>query len=348
LASVLITGGAGFIGSHMCLEMLNRGFDLYIIDSLVNSSFNSISKVIELNKKLRSESGFLSFNKIDIRDEQKLSQIFDNARRNKNEIKSVIHFAGLKSINESYKIPNIYKDVNVRGTINLLKIMEDNNCFELIFSSSASIYDQFSSSPKNENSIIKPNNPYGETKVEVERILMDKFEREDKWKIISLRYFNPIGAHYTGELGESPINSVNNLFPILCKVALGYMDFLPIYGNDWPTKDGTAIRDFIHIMDLVEGHIEAFKYLKKVESCYENINLGTGKGTTVLELTKTFERINHVNINYEFKKRRKGDTGIIFADASYAKKTLNWQTRLSISDMCKDGWLFNKNFPNGI
>ena len=348
MASVLITGGAGFIGSHMCLEMLNRGLHIYVIDSLVNSSFNSIYNVKELNKKLSSKSGFLTFDKIDIRDEKKLSQIFENARRNKNEIKTVIHFAGLKSISESFKIPNIYWDVNVRGTTNLLNIMEDNKCFELIFSSSASVYDQFACSPIPENSIIKPNNPYGQTKVEVERILMDKFKKGDKWRIISLRYFNPIGAHYTGELGESPLDLATNLFPLICKVALGEMNYLPIYGNDWPTKDGTSIRDFIHIIDLVEGHIEAFKYFQKVEKCYENINLGTGKGTTVLELIKTFERINHVNINYQFKKRREGDSGIIFADASYAKKTLNWQTKLSISDMCKDGWLFNKNFPNGI
>ena len=348
MTSILITGGAGFIGSHICLEMLNRGFDLYVIDSLRNSSYSIINKVLDLNKKLSSRRGSLSFNNIDIRDTKKLSNLFDVARQNKNEIRSIIHFAGLKSINNSIKNPNLYWDINVNGTINLLNIMEDNNCFEFIFSSSATVYNELACSPLNEHSEIKPNNPYGKTKSRVENILMDKFERNENWKIISLRYFNPIGAHYTGQLGESPINLTNNLFPLICKAALGDIDYLPIFGNDWPTKDGTCVRDYIHIVDLVEGHMEAFNYLKKVKTCYENINLGTGKGTTVLELVKTFERINLVKVNYKFKERREGDAGIVFADVSYAKKILGWQSRFSISDMCRDGWSYKKNFPKGF
>ena len=273
--------------------------------------------------------------------------LFDLARRNNRKIKSVIHFAGLKSINDSLRNPNLYWDVNVNGTINLLNIMEYNKCFEFIFSSSATVYDPLASSPINENCKINPSNPYGETKAEIENILMDKFKRNAKWKIISLRYFNPIGAHSSGHLGENPLDIPTNLFPIICKVALNQINFLKIFGSDWPTKDGTGVRDYIHIIDLVEGHLEALKYLRKVSNCCENINLGTGKGTTVLELIKIFEKVNFVKVRYKFEDRRKGDSGIVFADARYAKKILNWSTRLNISDMCKDGWLFSKNLSKG-
>ena len=348
MTSILITGGAGFIGSHICIELLRSGHNLYVVDSLVNSSINSIRKIEELNKKFKSNNSSLVFKQLDIRDPIKLKEVFNLAIKQNNEIRSVIHLAGLKSVASSYIDKDEYFDVNVNGSKNLLKIMEYFGCLEFVFSSSATVYDPFSLSPISETAEINPINPYGKTKFEVEKILLNKYEKCNKWKIICLRYFNPIGSHPSGEIGELPLKNPDNLFPYLCQVALGKKKFLSIYGKDWPTKDGTGIRDYIHIMDLVEGHIAALNFLREKNETFKIVNLGTGKGTTVLELVKTFEKVNNLLINYKFVERRKGDLGVVYADVNYSKKLLNWSAKYDISDMCKDGWLFNKKFPNGL
>lgn len=348
MTSILITGGAGFIGSHICLELLNRGNNLYIVDSLVNSSISSIKKVNELNKKFKSKKGNLIFKELDIRDSIKLKEIFDLAIKQNNEIKSVIHLAGLKSLADSFKIQNEYFDVNVNGTKNLLKIMKIYNCFELVFSSSATVYDPLSISPISENSLIKPQSPYGKTKFEVEKLLKNLFLESNNWKIMCLRYFNPAGSHPTGEIGESPSIIPNNIFPYLCQVALGKIKFLKIYGKDWPTKDGTGVRDYIHIMDVVDGHIAALNFLRKKNSTFNIVNIGTGKGTSVLELVKTFEKVNKISINYKYIERREGDLAIVYADVKYAKSLFNWSAKYNLEDMCKDCWMYSKKFPNGL
>lgn len=348
MESILVTGGAGFIGSHICLELLNRGHNLYVVDSLVNSSFKSISKILELNKKNKFNKADLIFKNLDIRDPIKLKELFDLSHIQKKGIKSVIHLAGLKSILDSYKNPIEYFDINVNGTRNLLNIMQKFNCYEFVFSSSATVYDPLCSSPISEDALLNPKSPYGITKLEAEKLLNKEFGKKENWKIVVLRYFNPIGCHSSGEIGEIPINNPANLFPFLCKVAIGKKKFLSIYGKDWPTRDGTGIRDYIHIMDLVDGHIAALDFLRSKNSTYNIVNLGTGKGTSVLELIKTFEEVNNININYKFSDRREGDIASIYADVSNAKNLLNWESKYSIKEMCRDGWSFSKKFPNGL
>ena len=345
---VLITGGAGFIGIHTALTLCECGYNLVIIDSLVNSSNDAIKRLIKfLSRKKEFNKNQIIFYKGDIRDTNFLRKVFNENNMSNKKIDLVIHFAGLKSISESFLKKEEYWDVNVNGTKELLKVMEENNCFNIVFSSSASIYLQDKNYALNEESEVCAHNPYSQTKLEVENILQNLQKSNFiNWKIISLRYFNPIGSHPSGLFGEFPLKKSNNLFPKICQAANDSNQDLLIYGNNWPTKDGTGIRDFIHVLDLAEGHLAAIYFLRKSKekSFFDVINLGTGKGTSVLELIHTFEKVNKVNINIKFIERRFGDKAIVFADPQKAIKLLNWNAKRTLEDMCKDGWASrNKN-----
>ncbi len=347
---ILVTGGAGFIGIHTTILLIERGYNVIIIDSLITNSKKGIDK---LSKNYIIKNGIsksrLKFMRGDLRNINFLRDIFMKEIKLGNRINCVIHFAGLKSVKESIEYPDRYWDINVNGTISLLKVMSENNCCNFVFSSSATVYSFNELSPLNEKSKLGPNNPYGETKLAVENILKDlKKNSEKSWKIICLRYFNPIGAHPSGDFGEFPLNTPNNLFPYLCQVADCSRDKLYIFGKDWPTKDGTCIRDYIHIMDLAEGHISAMQYIEKKENeFFEVINLGTGFGTSVLDLVKTFENANNLEIKYEFTHRRKGDKAIVFADPTLATSILNWKPKKNLVDMCRDGWNWQLKNPKG-
>ena len=351
MESVLITGGLGFIGIHTCLSLIEKDFNLYIIDSLINSSNNALNRLLIYgSKKRNSTRSQINFTKGDVRDLDCLRKIFDQSIADKQPIKYVIHFAGLKSVPESFKSPNLYWDVNVNGTIKLLNVMEEYDCRKIVFSSSATVYSYEEKSPLSEKSLVKPSNPYGKTKLAVEKIIREKSQLKDQlWNSISLRYFNPIGAHPSGIVGESPSNIPTNLFPYICQVAISKRKYLKIYGNDWPTQDGTCVRDFIHVMDLADGHLAALNYLKSFisKSSYKEINLGTGKGTSVLELLKIFEKVNNKKIEYIFSERRIGDKDIVYANCEQAKKILNWESKRDIAQMCKDGWNWQFKNPNG-
>ena len=350
MENILITGGTGFIGSHTCLKLLELGYKITVIDSLVNSTDASLKKVSDILKiKINGLSANISFEKGDIRNNFFLNDVFNKALILKTPITSVIHFAGLKSVKESNLKPLEYWDVNVSGSINLLKIMDKYSCRNIVFSSSATIYG--SNKEKNsfkEDSKINPINIYGETKANVEKILSYlHFSNPEKWNIACLRYFNPIGAHPSGLIGESPLKEPENLFPYICQVASGKRKILKIFGNDWPTKDGTCIRDFIHVMDLVDAHICALENLHKGKHKLINLNIGTGKGTSVLELIRTFEEVNSIKIPFIIHGRRNGDSAYVVADNSLSHEILNWKPKRSLVEMCRDGWNWQKKNPLG-
>ena len=341
---ILITGGAGFVGSHTASLLLENGYDLIIIDSFVNTSKLFLKKICSLFKKIDEKyEERLKFIECDIRDKNKLNTIFQESANEGKPINSVIHFAGLKSVSDSVRNPLQYWDANVIGSINLLKIMELHNCKTIVFSSSATIYGT-SNDFLTEDSYINPNNAYGLTKFTIEKILNTIYESDKKnWKILNLRYFNPIGAHESGLIGEFPNNIPSNLFPYITQVAIGERSFLRVYGRDWPTKDGTGVRDFIHIMDLAEGHLSGLRFLDSQNGVFINLNLGTSKGTSVLELISTFEKVNKCKIPYEFADKRAGDVAISIADNKKAINLLNWNPKRNIEDMCIDGWLWQQN-----
>ena len=349
LKSILVTGGCGYVGSHAVLALLENGYKVYILDSNVNSNPKVIKRLLKIiSQKDKRKINNLKFFKGDIRNTNNLEKVFLDAIRKNEKISSVIHFAGLKSIEDSIKYPFSYWENNVAGSINLLTIMKKYDCKTIIFSSSATIYANYGNRKIKEDYLIKPINPYGRNKSTIELFLNDIYESEkSQWKIISLRYFNPIGAHSSGMLGENPMGIVNNIFPLILKVASKNVKELKIFGNDWNTRDGTCIRDYIHIMDLANGHIEALKYLQNNNPQLLNLNIGTGSGTTVLELIKTFERANNIKIPYSFVGRRKGDREYVVADNSLFAKILNWQPLKSLEDMCKDGWNWYLSNPNG-
>ncbi len=347
MKTILVTGGTGYIGSHTTLELLKKGYRVIILDSLVNSSEKVINKINLLlnDKNLKNKFTFI---KGDLSEAKLLEGIFEGSKERGSPISSVIHFAGLKSVSESVSNPLKYWDKNVGGSINLFKIMEKYECRTIIFSSSATVYQIKGNSFLRESSPIQASNPYGQTKVAIESLLNDIYlNSQNNWKIVNLRYFNPIGAHDSGLLGEDPIGIPTNIFPIINKVAINEIPKLQIYGNDWPTHDGTGLRDYIHVMDLADGHIAAMEYLEKNKSQIINLNLGTGKSTSVLDLVKIFEQVNKVKIKYEFVSRRKGDHGVVVADNSLAKNLLNWQPKRNIYQMCKDGWNWQINNLKG-
>ena len=339
METILITGGSGFIGSHTCVSLLENSYRLIIIDSNINSSSKSIDKVKEIVKHKIKDSQII-FQKGDIRDSFFLKKIFSESLKVNKPIKAVIHFAGLKSVEESVNNPILYWDVNVFGSICLFKVMEEYKCKIIVFSSSATIYGNAALNPITEKSLVQPFNPYGHTKASVESILVNIFqsEKQSSWRIANLRYFNPIGAHESGLIGENPLNKPNNLFPIICEVAKNKNEKLHIYGDNWPTIDGTGVRDYIHVMDLAEAHRSALEFLFNNDPQVANINIGTGIGTSVLELVQVFKSVNGCDVPYEICGRRKGDVANVIADNKKAISILNWQPQRSIEDMCRDGW----------
>jgi len=340
MESILVTGGAGFIGSHTCFLLLKKGYDVFILDSFINSSKKSIRKIlltlefenIYCHEKIHLIKG-------DIKNKDDIEKVFALSLKLKKKIIAVMHFAGLKSVLESTFEPLNYWENNLYGTINLLIIMKKFKCKNIVFSSSAAIYKTQSKKLLTENDVCDPINPYGKTKLTIENVLKDVFKSEPlEWRIASLRYFNPIGAHEFGLLGEDPIGKVNNIFPQITKVAMGKLNNMQIFGSDWPTPDGTGVRDYIHVMDLAEGHLSALDYLINQSPQILILNLGTGLGTSVLELINTFQKVNNIRVPYSFKGRRDGDNAIVVADNSLAKSVLNWSPKRNLEEMCRNGW----------
>tara|TARA_Y200000002_G_scaffold365999_1_gene356527 strand:+ start:1531 stop:2568 length:1038 start_codon:yes stop_codon:yes gene_type:complete len=336
---IIVTGGAGFIGSHTSLALLENGYEVIVLDSLSNSSRTSIENVKKIIKEEKNTSEKISFFEVDIRKINEVENIFLRFERDKKPIDSVIHLAGLKSVSESVENPLSYWDTNLIGTYNLVHVMNKYNCRVMVFSSSATVYGLAEKIPIKEDTELKPINPYGTTKLAIELLLENLYSSKNSdWSFINLRYFNPIGAHHSGLIGENPNGIPNNLFPYITQVASKKLNKLKIFGNDWPTSDGTGVRDYIHVMDLAEGHVAALEYLKNKKNKNLALNLGTGKGTSVLELLKEFEVVNNIDIPYEFSPRRRGDLACVIADNSRALELLDWEPKRTIKNMCEDGW----------
>lgn len=338
MKNFLITGGLGYIGTHTAVTLLNNDFNVFIVDSLENSSLKSLDALHKIyNNKLNDEK--LRFFNGDIRDSKFLDSVFKKAKILNQMIDGVIHFAGLKSIKESFEKPNLYWEVNVKGTENLIQVMQDNECFFLVFSSSATVYGNIKDHLSNEKDKCNPINIYGWSKLIAEKVIEKKYlQNPGKWKIIILRYFNPIGAHNSLLIGDNYFSSNINLFPILCEVAAKKREKVYIYGNDWETEDGSAIRDYVHVMDIAEGHLLAINYLYKNQSIILKINLGSGIGYSVLEMIKLFQVIIGKTIPYSFLDKRKGEADISLADIKLSKELLNWSPKRDIKSMFKSGW----------
>ena len=332
---ILVTGGTGYIGSHTCIELLDAGYELLVLDNLCNSSVEALKRVEKITGKT------ISFVDGDIRDQVVLRNIFTDY-----EIDAVIHFAGLKSVGESVKHPLCYLDNNVTGSIMLFKVMAEFGCKRLVFSSSATVYGDPASLPIREDFPLSAANPYGSSKLMIENILRDLYRSDYGWVIYILRYFNPIGAHESGLIGEDPNGTPNNLIPFLSQVAVGRREKLFVFGNDYNTPDGTGIRDYIHVVDLAKGHLSALKKLKEPQGLFV-VNLGTGQGYSVLQMVKAFEKASGRVIAYEVVARRLGDVAQCFADPSYAKEVLGWQAEFGIDKMCDDSWRWQNQNPKG-
>ena len=346
MSAILLTGGAGYIGSHTCLKLLENRFDVFVIDSFEMSDPSTLEIIKKYFKKNFPDFiNTLYYFQADIRDYSSINKVFSKAEKLDKAIKAVIHFAGLKSVNSSISNPLIYWDNNFSGTISLIKSMEKNNCRTLVFSSSATIYEPEGKELIKEDTRINPNNPYGKTKAAVESLLKDIYNSNpEMWRIANLRYFNPVGSHPSGVIGEENNKDLTNLFPKILEVANGFKDKISIYGNDWNSKDGTCIRDYIHVMDLAEGHLRTLNYLTLKQNKFINLNLGTGEGKSVLEVIETFEKVNKIKIPYIFEKRRKGDRAEVVANIEFSKNILNWQPTFKLSEMCRDSWNWaNKN-----
>lgn len=335
--SILVTGGAGYIGSHTVVELLNAGMDVVVIDNLVNSSEESLRRVEKITGKQ------VKFYKGDIADRQLLDTIFDNE-----EIESCIHFAGLKAVGESVAKPLEYYDNNIGGSLVLFKAMREHGVKNIIFSSSATVYGNPAFVPITEECPKgEITNPYGRTKGMLEQILTDIQAADNEWNVILLRYFNPIGAHESGMIGENPNGIPNNLMPYITQVAVGKLPRLGVFGSDYDTPDGTCIRDYIHVVDLADGHVKAVAKLRENPGL-KIYNLGTGKGSSVLDVIHTFEDATGVKIPYDMKPRRAGDVPVNYCDASKAKEELGWTARRNLYDMCADSWRWQKNNPEGM
>lgn len=333
--AILVTGGAGYIGSHTCVEMLNSGYDVVVIDNLDNSNKKSLDRI----EKITGKS--LKFYEADVRDKSVLKKIFSEEK-----IEAVIHFAGLKAVGESVKKPIMYYDNNLESTISLVEVMNDFGVKKIVFSSSATVYGVTKEMPLKEGMPTGAINPYGRTKLFIENILRDIYVSDNDWSVALLRYFNPIGAHKSGTIGEDPKGIPNNLMPYIAQVAVGRLEKLHVFGNDYKTPDGTGVRDYIHVVDLALGHVKAVQWALNNKGC-EEINLGTGKGTTVLELRSAFEKASGIKIPYVIDPRRPGDPDEVYADATKAKELLGWQAQRGIDEMCEDTWRWQKNNPNG-
>ena len=333
--SILVTGGAGYIGSHTCVELLDAGYDIVVIDNFSNSKRESLERI-------RGISGRdFVFYEVDIRDEDALNMVFSE-----NDIEAVIHFAGLKAVGESVHMPLKYYENNVGGTVILCEVMRAFEVKRMVFSSSATVYGDSKVMPLKEDFPTSASNPYGRTKLVIEEILGDVCNSDSEWAVALLRYFNPIGAHESGMIGEDPSGIPNNLMPYITQVAIGRLDRLSIFGSDYPTVDGSGVRDYIHVVDLAKGHVNA---LQKVmgESGIGTYNLGTGRGCSVLELVDAFERENGVEIPCEITGRRPGDVAACYADPSKAQRELGWRAQRDIGQMCRDSWNWQRKNPHG-
>ncbi|MBQ2677215.1 MAG: UDP-glucose 4-epimerase GalE [Clostridia bacterium] len=328
---VLVTGGAGFIGSHTCVELLNNGYDVVVMDNFYNSSPDALEAI----KKITGKD--FKFYECDMLDYDGVDKIFSE-----NEIDAVIHFAGLKAVGESVEKPLFYYHTNITGTLTLLKVMKKHNVKKIVFSSSATVYGMGNVAPFNESMPLSTTNPYGSTKLMIEDILRDVCVSDAEWHVALLRYFNPIGAHESGLIGERPNGIPNNLMPYVTMVAAGKLPCLSVYGDDYDTPDGTGVRDYIHVCDLAVGHILALKKIDDIKGA-RAYNLGTGNGVSVLELVHTFEKVNNIKVNYKIVDRRPGDIGTCYADATRAQTELGFKTTHSVEDMCKSSWEFIKN-----
>ena len=336
MAKVLVTGGAGYIGSHTCLELLNAGHEVVVLDNLSNSSKESLNRV----QALASKS--LDFIQGDILDQNILNQIFSTY-----QIDAVIHFAGLKAVGESQQIPLTYFENNISGSISLVQAMQRAGVFRLVFSSSATVYDEANISPLNEDMPTgMPSNNYGYTKLIVEQLLQKLSASDDRWSIALLRYFNPVGAHKSGQIGEDPQGIPNNLMPYVTQVAVGRREKLSIFGDDYDTVDGTGVRDYIHVVDLANAHLCALTNRLQAQGC-RAWNIGTGQGCSVLQIKNTFEQVNEVQIPFEIAPRREGDVATSFADNTRAVKELGWQPQYGLEDMLADSWNWQKQNPRG-
>lgn len=333
--TVLVTGGAGYIGSHTCLQLLQAGYDIVVFDNLSNSNEASINRIRKLSGRE------FPFVKGDILNKQDLQDVFSQYA-----ISSVIHFAGLKAVGESTEKPLLYYDNNVTGSLNLFSTMAANDVKTIVFSSSATVYGDPASVPIQENFPLSATNPYGQTKLMIEHILRDLHQSDESWHIGILRYFNPIGAHESGMIGEDPNGIPNNLLPYVAQVAVGKLKQLRVFGDDYPTHDGTGIRDYIHVVDLADGHLAALKYLENHQTLL-TVNLGTGNGYSVLDVVNTFAEKSGREVPYEIMPRRAGDVAINYADPAHAKTLLDWEAKKGLDEMCADTWRWQSQNPNG-
>ncbi len=329
--TILVTGGTGYIGSHTCVELLQKGYEVVVFDNLFNSSIDVLDKIYEITgKKVR-------FYKADMRDKESMRPVIEE-----NDVDAVIHFAGLKCVPESVEKPLLYYKNNIAGTLNLCELMNEYGCKKIIFSSSATVYGSPKTVPITEDFPLSTTNPYGSTKLMLEGILSDFCVPDKEWSVVLLRYFNPIGAHESGLIGDDPNGIPNNLMPYIMRVATGRLPELGVFGNDYDTPDGTGVRDYIHVADLARGHVNAVEKVMSSEGV--NIyNLGTGKGYSVLEIVKAFEEASGVKIPYSIKPRRAGDIATCYADPAKARKELGWTAEYDLKRMCEDSWRFAQN-----
>ena len=334
--NILLTGGAGYIASHTIIELYQKGHAVVAVDNFINSCSESLKRVGEIVGQK------IPFYEADVRDSETMTKIFDE-----NDIDAVIHFAGLKAVGESIQMPLEYYENNMNATFVLLNVMRNHGCKNIIFSSSATVYGNPAQIPITEEC---PKghctNPYGQTKSMLEEVLMDLYRSDNSWNVVLLRYFNPIGAHKSGKIGENPKGIPNNLMPYITQTAVGLRKELGVFGNDYPTHDGTGVRDFIHVVDLASAHVAALGAIKK--TCGLAIyNIGTGHGYSVLDVVKAFEKVNNIKVPYVIKPRRPGDIATCYCDPSKANKELGWKAQYGIEDMCRDSWNWQKNNPNG-
>ena len=333
--TVLVTGGAGYIGSHTVLELLNSNYDVVVVDNLSNSSEESLRRVEELTKKKAH------FYEVDVSDKKALTKVFQ-----KHEIHSVIHFAGYKAVGESVEKPLMYYQNNLDSTLVLCEVMSNFNVKNLVFSSSATVYGDPQNVPITEDFPVSATNPYGRTKLYIEFILKDLFISDNSWHIVLLRYFNPVGAHKSGRIGEDPNGIPNNLMPFVSQVAVGKREQLSVFGNDYPTPDGTGVRDYIHVVDLANGHLKALEKINTGAGLH-TYNLGTGQGTSVLEMIYAFEKVSGKSVPYKVVARRPGDIAECYANPEKAQRELGWKAERGIEEMCEDGWRWQSQNPNG-
>lgn len=335
--SVLVTGGAGYIGSHTCVELLERGYDVVVVDNLVNSNKKSLARVEEITGKK------VSFYQADVRDRAMMDRILEEH----GDIDCAIHFAGLKAVGESVSMPLEYYDNNLNSTVTLCRALRDHGVKNIVFSSSATVYSGDNEVPLREGSRTgNCTNPYGWTKYMCEQILRDAAKADEEWSVVLLRYFNPIGAHKSGLIGEDPRGIPNNLMPYISQVAIGRRECLSVFGDDYDTHDGTGVRDYIHVVDLARGHVAAIDYMRTHKG--ENVfNLGTGTGYSVLDMVKAFERVTGQKVPYRITERRPGDLGTVYADPARSAEELGWRAEYDLDDMCRDTWTWQSKNPNG-